>query len=259
MTRDDLKQLLIENGLERHAETLAADALQAIQLFPSEAVVKNAPIGASKFGGNPDLPRDFEWQSHNGKPLTFLAQFELKRLKRYDVDSLLPPDGRLYFFYDVAGFAQGNEDDAGTHFQILYVPADVPVLPKLHPKDVPMLPSRTIEFDNIWTLPDIDPNDLETYDDDELDAFDDVIDILWQEDSPHHQLLGHAESIQGTVEDEVAQIAGEGNWRLLLQLDSDMDYLNHTWGDLGSLYFCIREEDLQQANFNKGWMLMQGA
>lgn len=55
----------------------------------------------------------------------------------------------------------------------------------------------------------------------------------------------------------VAELAaGAGSWRLLLQLDSDDD-AGMMWGDLGSLYFWIREEDARNADFSNAWMILQ--
>jgi uncharacterized protein YwqG len=50
--------------------------------------------------------------------------------------------------------------------------------------------------------------------------------------------------------------AGAADWRLLLQLDSEED-AGMMWGDLGRLYFMIREEDLKTLSFNRAWMDMQ--
>ncbi len=49
---------------------------------------------------------------------------------------------------------------------------------------------------------------------------------------------------------------GAGDWRLLLQLDSDDD-LGVMWGDGGILYFWIREEDAQTGRFDNAWVVLQ--
>ena len=45
-------------------------------------------------------------------------------------------------------------------------------------------------------------------------------------------------------------------WRLLLQLDSD-EAASMMWGDLGRVYFWIRERDLQDQRFDRTWTILQ--
>ncbi|MDR2512739.1 MAG: DUF1963 domain-containing protein [Puniceicoccales bacterium] len=45
-------------------------------------------------------------------------------------------------------------------------------------------------------------------------------------------------------------------WKLLLQLDSDDD-TGWMWGDVGTVYFRIREQDARKADFSKVWMVFQ--
>lgn len=62
--------------------------------------------GASKFGGKPDLPADFDWYYYEGKdfhdvtksrPLAFLLQINCEELHFLDADRCLPDKGILYF------------------------------------------------------------------------------------------------------------------------------------------------------------------
>ena len=66
-------------------------------------------LGATRFGGKPDVPSDFTWPTFQGegfdnivkdRPLTFLAQFNCEELAKYDNEHLLPERGLLSFFYE---------------------------------------------------------------------------------------------------------------------------------------------------------------
>ena len=66
-------------------------------------------LGATRFGGQPDVPPDFVWPTYEGesydhvvkdRPLTFLAQFNCAELAQFDKEHLLPDHGLLSFFYE---------------------------------------------------------------------------------------------------------------------------------------------------------------
>ena len=117
-------------------------------------------------------------------------------------------------------------------------------------------------------------------DEDELcERFMDFIEAQGEESEGIHQLLGLPYQIQGDMrtecqlvsngiylgnqppESENAKIEslkpGAKDWRLLLQLDSDYDAADWMWGDCGKLYYWIKDEDLRNADFSKGWCVLQ--
>lgn len=97
-----LKQLMTERGLGSYFERMKHLARNAIHVEPIVTPGDQIPVGASKFGGLPDLPDSFVWpRSDEGEPLLFLCQFNLAELAPYDRDALLPREGMLYIFYDV--------------------------------------------------------------------------------------------------------------------------------------------------------------
>lgn len=71
------------------------------------------PLGASRFGGVPDLPPTFTWPVQQGKPLQFLAQFNLSEIPSNDELYPLPKSGWLYFFLkpNFDGYLKGPESD----------------------------------------------------------------------------------------------------------------------------------------------------
>ena len=55
---------------------------------------------ASKIGGKPDVPKDFE-DIRKERPLSFIIQINLKDVAPYDKEELLPKQGILSFFYEM--------------------------------------------------------------------------------------------------------------------------------------------------------------
>ena len=96
-----------------------------------EKASEKLPVGASKFGGRPDLPSGFEWPYYGGKlygeefsyPLTFLMQINLEEIAPYDVEKRLPSRGFLYFFFERVEGANINvdlEDEQGDRGRVFY-------------------------------------------------------------------------------------------------------------------------------------------
>ena len=50
--------------------------------------------------------------------------------------------------------------------------------------------------------------------------------------------------------------SGAKDWMLLLQVDTD-DKAQMIWGDVGTLYYWIRRQDLENRDFDKVWMIFQ--
>jgi hypothetical protein len=99
--------------------------------------------------------------------------------------------------------------------------------------------------------------DLRTFLDHPVNADPFVRELAERSPGPRHQVGGYATPIQGPVEDEVsraaigdeasadgAALAAEAaRWTLLAQIDSD-DRAGMMWGDVGTLYWLTRREDL---------------
>ncbi len=49
---------------------------------------------------------------------------------------------------------------------------------------------------------------------------------------------------------------GMGQWVTLLQIDTDDD-LGVMWGDVGLIYYMIREQDLRALKFDQHWLVLQ--
>jgi uncharacterized protein YwqG len=102
VTRDELRALLVENGLARVANKLADLASPTVGISIRPADDESIRVGASKIGGGPDLPDGVEWPAWH-EPMAFLGQFNLAEVARYERTGLLPRSGLLSFFYETDG------------------------------------------------------------------------------------------------------------------------------------------------------------
>ena len=95
-------------------EKLESMAKNSIELKIQENEVYQ--LGATRFGGQPDVPSDFIWPTYMGesydhvvkeRPLSFLAQFNCADFAKYDTEHLLPDYGLLSFFYELDSMCWG--------------------------------------------------------------------------------------------------------------------------------------------------------
>ncbi len=86
---------------------------------------------ASKIGGKPDVPKDFEWPVYEGKdfedirkerPLSFIIQINLKDVAPYDKEELLPKQGILSFFYEMRSMDWGYDPANKGCAKVYYFP-----------------------------------------------------------------------------------------------------------------------------------------
>lgn len=250
------------------------------------------PLGASRLGGQPDLPADFEWPAHEGEPLGFLGQFNLRDLGALPCAAALPAEGQLAFFYDWTREPWGFDPKDRTAARVVYVPGG-PLVRHLLPAGLADFdyPSP-VTFEPLFTIPRLD---AQAFDWQALGVDGDSIDWYELDEAlrelrparPQHQLLGHPYRVQNPMETEcqfassglycgdetgyakgaadAALVAGIGDWMLLYQCDSDdTEYddpnglgIGHMWGDCGLLYFWVRRQDVAQRDFARTWTILQ--
>jgi len=285
---DELKEAIKTHKLENFEKEILNLAKPSIQILREKVDEDSIPIGASKLGGNPDLPEDFEWQSYEEKPLTFIGQFNLSELHPYDKENLLPDTGILYFFYAVDSIIWGAAEHKGG-WQIYYLEDEnAPLTRRQHPQaegeytKIDKLPVNQVKYETAITLPRIYRNEfkekgLNITTKDEREAY---WRLFWQESNqPLHYFFGDPTPVQGDVlweavegsqnikpdfdthhkrnENQIEHIKSErDNWLFLFQVDTDDD-LDVMWGDAGMLYICIPKKDLQDRNFDACWTIMQ--
>ncbi|MDJ0754492.1 MAG: YwqG family protein [Ardenticatenaceae bacterium] len=205
-------------------------------------------IGASKIGGLPDLPPNVSWPDNNGMPMSFVAQFNMSSVTALDSTGLLPSTGMLYFFFLIHG-----EAPTGISGKVLHLEGE---LRRTHPPAELPKEDRFIacevEMATRITLPPSDSDEIDVLKltREERDRYDEV---WWQIMPDGISLLGHPIPVQwgGWMQETLRTCSDDepaAAWQLLLQVDSDRN-AGMMWGDMGSIYFWIREKDLKAQNF----------
>lgn len=108
----------------------------------------NVPSLASSYsGGNPDLPKDMNWPTANGKPLNFLAQFNLNELNNFDINLCLPDEGLLSFFYD------NNGSFVNSSSKVYIFSHSDNLTRKINQNEFDFLPHSAFSFHQVYSLP----------------------------------------------------------------------------------------------------------
>lgn len=276
-------QLIQKNNLTDFADRIMAAIKPAIHI--SKVKTQEGVIGASRFGGMPDIPTDFEWVLREDIPLSFLAQINCADLQGFTSAKNLPSSGMLYFFYDAIEQPWGFDPSDRGSSAIIYHPSTENLIPSTLPEGADidngwLFPAYAVQFREILSLPNYDSQAFEQLSisqnsvDDYVNLIVDVNELM-AANEPIHQMLGHSSNIQGDMQLECQLIlhginygdgysesiakdleAGASDWLLLLQLDSDDD-LGMMWGDMGMLYFWIQESSLQSKRFDEAWTILQ--
>jgi len=231
---------------------LAKPALCVISTKAAEAKI---PVGASKFGGGPDLPPSAKWPVFRGNPLSFLAQFNLAELAVSPACRELPATGMLSVF-SVYDKDEGNDDFPKGSWKLIYFP-DTSKLTRNLPPEVSFNPCR-LSFTEFLSVPDIESRWAVEI---ALAKWTDGIAYVEQEDplelyreeilgaQAGCRILGYPIPIQ---DDPLSK----KTMRHLLTIDTD-DTAGWSWGDGGSLYFKMTEAGLKAHRFDRVQMEMQ--
>jgi uncharacterized protein YwqG len=233
----------------------------------------------SNFGGKPMLDSsDFSWPHSNGKPLSFLAQLDLTEIASANKFDWLPSTGSLLFFYDVEEMPWGFDPKDRGKWKVIY--QEDPKFAFELPKDLTqefIIPENYLVAQKDMVLPDLEyPESSQlNFSDEDDDAYMEYKDEMIDD---YHRVGGHPSVIQNNTMELECQLASNGiyvgepegynsqkakelapgakDWRLLFQVDSDDDE-GMMWGDLGRLYFWVREQDARNKNFDNVWLILQ--
>jgi uncharacterized protein YwqG len=214
-------------------------------------------------------------------PLTFLGQFSLSELFARAPLPGWPRSGYLAFFTDPKAWT--FDPLARGHCRILFIPESEPLERLPAPHDLPecaRFPERRVSFEREWTLPtrlETGGERLSSLASGEYRELCNRLLALGGEDRLH-RCGGHPQEIQGDMRLECQLVtngiycgdlsmrndprvptlaAGAPDWRLLLQIDSDKNRLGWMWGDAGRIYFWARQQDVEAADFDGAWSILQ--
>ncbi|MEY8347001.1 YwqG family protein [Bacillus cereus] len=242
--RNQIDSLIDKHNLTHIKRELLATVFPCVKVIPRQEEL--LPIGCSKMGGLPDVPSTFEYPTHEGKALDFIAQFNLADLQDVGMEHDLPKTGMLYFFYNV----NDEHEDA---WCVQYDNEPIERLQRVNNKQSKYT-QCTLSFNLIYKLP-----ELFIEDEADSDRFLQLLEELIPDHYDNHQVFGEPFSVQGEVFEEAGEYTGihDYDMTLLFQIDSDYANCHMTWGDLGMLYFCIGNEDLKQRRFENTCCILQ--
>jgi len=281
---DRLRELICRYGFDKSAGELTALLEPSVLIRISRTALDNFPLGASRFGGNPDLPATMPWPAFRGQPLTLIAQLCLEDFVPYDLKRLLPKTGWLCLFLypELNLFDQGDPD-----CQVVYFDDEFGRLSRRQPDDgVRPFPACRTELSGCYTLPDRSSMKAAAFVDtaERWDLYGDLLLELRQmgvrnmpaepriprlrrifhgaQPYGFHQALGYPERDNLDPETIAQCLRGAGrpravamsyepsqDWVLLLDVRSDDNGLGVTWGSSGRLLFIIRRQDLLERRF----------
>ena len=277
---DDLRTALESGPLAPRRDEILRLARPTIHLDLVRVAQADLRRGESRVGGAPDLPADVAWPVWKGEPQSFIAQIDLSSLRGIAAAERLPSEGWLWVFYSARQDTWGFDPDDRGSWTVLYRDGAADLTPTPLPEELPSggayEPCRVSPREGV-TLPPWESKHIEALglSDGEIDRYCDLLDSFAPAVS--HQLLGHPDQIQsdmtvecqlvtsglytgdssGWTDARAAELeAGWADWRLLLQVASD-EAARMMWGDLGYLYFWIRDSDMQATHFEKSWMILQ--
>lgn len=225
-----------------------------------DAALQALPLGASRFGGVPDLPPGAVWPERDGVPMEFIAQIRLADAAPLDAAGRLPDAGTLLFFFNSQWDSSDMAPGEACCAVLFYPGSDAELVratpPRIEwkspysdtPQIAPMIHGLAgLAFEATSALPGgVSPFITEPLTD------------FWQDfqsehgsalagDAPYsaNYLLGYVDE-----QDYVDAHANGTDDQLLLQVDS-CDAAEFQFGDCNKLFFLITRAELEARDFGK--------
>jgi uncharacterized protein YwqG len=256
---------------------LVAAALPSVRLAGTGAC--DPWYKGTRLGGVPVVGGGFVWpRTNDDRPLCMVGQLNSDEVNAAFGRDVLPAASLLGFFYEAEeqrgwGFDPHDAQywrvvaaDAATA-----IPARVPDGAWTFPA-IALAPRRVLTVPEQWEPP---IHDLWDADRDGVNQTYGQIGI--ESEPPRHRVFGWPDLVQNPMQLE-CQLASNGiyvgrpegyrdprvdelragaaDWLLLWQIDTD-DEAGWMWGDVGTIYYWIRRQDLAAADFNRIWMVFQ--
>ena len=281
MNHANIQARFIAAGLSRLLKDIDFIARPSIRLSATPVAESTLKMGVSKLGGHPDLPPAVLWPEWQGLAQSFIAQICLDEVHPYDIDNMLPPRGMLWFFYDAKQQTFGSDpNDLGgwrvifrendlSHLERMQAPTQQPASSQFHACSLSFASEISLSQQPALEIPHFDWTDTEVEQYEKLLA---TFPNPAEHAMIHHRLLGNPDTLQDDMrlqcqlvshgiteiqDPRVAQLAQDAmDWQLLLQIDSD-EHAGMRWANNGMLYYWINKADLQAAQFDRTWLVLQ--
>ncbi len=135
-SREHACRAIRSSRLARLEAQLTELLLPSIRLGVSAVEQDALALGASRFGGMPDMPATLAWPIFADRPMALVAQLSMAELVGLDSQQLLPQSGWLYFFFDASNEAPFEEsDDDARCWRVLYHDGPVAELARIEPPE----------------------------------------------------------------------------------------------------------------------------
>jgi uncharacterized protein YwqG len=253
--RDEIAKRL-RASLPEACEQLTQLALPAIGLWPQRRA--DIPAAASRFGGMPLAPPDWQWPmfEEQGEPLLFVGQINCAELRGLPGAELLPPAGLLAFF---AGYDALHGCEPFGPIAVFYWPEPAHLVPARSPIELlEVFPPCALALRPIVDLPhpfskavsklELRGEQHKAY----REVWRGIHDCGIPPDSARSASFSKLLGWPDLVQNDLWAFEGGNDARLPLQVDS---YCNgqdwHFWGPGGSLYFDMSERDLRARRFER--------
>ncbi len=268
-------------GLRAVADEVARAAQPSIRLIDQPPTVSALPIGTCRLGGLPDLPPEMPWPVWKGVPMSFVCQLNLAEFAYLDLEHVLPAAGVLWFFYDARQEVYGADPSDRGGWQVTFYNGNLARLqPGQFPDGLPegaRFKPAALTFDREMTVPLAPGNAAQgtAWPPDTIHRYEDWLFNRFtpqQRSVPHHRIFGYPDEIQDdmqlqsalvsqgfTSQDDPAAaqaVQTRGDWRLLLQIDSD-PASGMRWGSAGRIFYWIESAPLKELQFENTWLVMQ--
>lgn len=245
-----LRERIAAVGLDARSAAIERLATPGLGMRTRPAGAQDLASGASRLGGDPDLPATARWPQGSGDPPLFILQVDLAAVARFDPEHLLPQQGLLSLFVDCWGREVHLEYTApGTTLQRLA--ADQHSARRFQPCGLDL-------FNELHLPPPGSPpisDEEDSWSSDERSAYWNDLWLPWHDEQRPgaagtcgiHQMFGYAvpESSSSTRLGDV----------VLFGVDSD-DRAGVEWGDVHTLWVLMDRADLAVCAWSKAHALM---